>query len=128
MPERNVVYWSTMVSGYCKAGDMVMARMLFDKMSVKNLVAWTKIISGYAEKGLENDAIGLYNKMEAAGLKLDDRTIVSILAACAESGLPGLGKRVQFSMERSRYNTSVLLMCPMLWLICMQNVATLAGH
>ncbi|KAL7193028.1 hypothetical protein ACSBR2_024779 [Camellia fascicularis] len=101
---------------------------LFDKMSVKNLVAWTKIIYGYAEKGLENDAIGLYNKMEAAGLKLDDRTIVSILAACAESDLPGLGKRVQFSMERSRYNTSVLLMCPMLWLICMQNVATLTGH
>ncbi|GMP30667.1 hypothetical protein CsSME_00005229 [Camellia sinensis var. sinensis] len=106
MPERNVVSWSTMVSGYCKVGDMAMARMLFDKMSTKNLVAWTIIISGYAEKGLENDAISLYNKMEEAGLKIDDAPIISILAACAESGLLGLGNRVQSSMERNRYKCS----------------------
>jgi pentatricopeptide repeat protein len=30
MPERNVVSSSTMVSGYCKVGDMDMARMLFE--------------------------------------------------------------------------------------------------
>ncbi|KAL7232307.1 hypothetical protein ACSBR2_010346 [Camellia fascicularis] len=106
MPERNVVSWSTMISGYCKAGDMEMARMLFDKMPAKNLVTWTIIISGYAEKGMAKDAISLFDEMEAARLKPDDGTFISILDACAESGLLGLGKRVHASIERTRYRCS----------------------
>ncbi|KAL6960809.1 hypothetical protein U1Q18_038572 [Sarracenia purpurea var. burkii] len=103
IPDRNVVSWSTMISGYCKAGDMEMARILFDKMPTKNLVTWTIIISGYAQKGLAKDAISLFDKMEDARFKPDDATIISILAACAESGLLGLGKRVHGSIERIRY-------------------------
>lgn len=103
MPERNVVSWSTIVSGYSKAGDMEMARMLFDKMPVKNLVTWTIIISGYAKKGIANEANCLYDQMEEAGLKPDDGTIISILAACAESGLLRLGEKVHASIERNRY-------------------------
>lgn len=106
MPARNVVSWSTMVLGYSKAGDMDMARILFDKMPVKNLVPWTIMISGYAEKGLAKDAINLYNQMEEAGLKFDDGTVISILSACAVSGLLGLGKRVHASIERTRFKCS----------------------
>ncbi|KAK9682707.1 hypothetical protein RND81_10G090800 [Saponaria officinalis] len=107
MPERNVVSWSTMVSGYVKAGDMVMGRLLFDKMPVKNQVSWTIIVSGYAEKGLTKEAISLYDEMEKAGFKLDDGTIISILSACAESGLLELGKRVHSSIKATRFRCSV---------------------
>ncbi|KDP46560.1 hypothetical protein JCGZ_08532 [Jatropha curcas] len=107
MPGRNVVSWSTMLSGYCKAGDLEMARMLFDKMPVKNLVSWTIIISGYAEKGTVQEAARLFDQMEATGLKPDDGTFISVLAACAESGFLGLGKRVHASIERTRSKCSV---------------------
>lgn len=107
MPARNVVSWSTMVMAYSKAGDMDMARMLFDKMPVKNLVTWTIVISGYAEKGLAKDAINLYNQMEDAGLKLDDGSVISILSACAVSGLLGLGKRVHASIVRTRFKCGI---------------------
>ncbi|KAJ8750017.1 hypothetical protein K2173_013932 [Erythroxylum novogranatense] len=107
MPERNVVSWSTMISGYSKAGDMEMAKMLFDRIPVKNLVPWTVIISGYAEKGMSKEATRLYNQMLASGLKLDEATVISILAACAASGLLGLGKRVHFSIERSKFSCTV---------------------
>lgn len=103
MPERNVVSWSTIVSGYSRAGDMDMARILFDKMPVKNLVTWTIIVSGYAAKGIANEANSLYDQMEEAGLKFDDGTIISVLAACAESGLLGLGEKVHAFMDRIRY-------------------------
>uniref|UniRef100_A0A7N0REL4 Chlororespiratory reduction 4 n=1 Tax=Kalanchoe fedtschenkoi TaxID=63787 RepID=A0A7N0REL4_KALFE len=106
MPERNVVSWSTMVSGYSKAGDMEMARLLFDTMPVKSLVPWTIIVSGYAEKGLAKDAIEMYDRMEEARMELDDGTVISVLAACAESGLLGLGRRVRSSMERVNYERS----------------------
>ena len=106
MPERNVVSWSTIVSGYSKAGDMDMARMLFDKMPVKNLVTWTIIIAGYAEKGLAKEATILYDQLEEVGLKPDDGTIISVLAACAESGLLSLGEKVHASIERNRHKCS----------------------
>ncbi|XP_061365972.1 pentatricopeptide repeat-containing protein At3g29230 [Gastrolobium bilobum] len=106
MPERNIISWSTMVWGYSKAGDMDMARMLFDKCPAKNLVLWTTIISGYAEKGIVKEATALYDKMEEAGLKPDDGFLISILAACAESGMLGLGKKIHASIQRCRFRCS----------------------
>ncbi|KAG4925852.1 hypothetical protein JHK87_051392 [Glycine soja] len=103
MPWRNIVSWSTMVCGYSKGGDMDMARMLFDRCPVKNVVLWTTIIVGYAEKGLAREATELYGKMEEAGLRPDDGFLLSILAACAESGMLRLGKRIHASMRRWRF-------------------------
>ncbi|KAF2299368.1 hypothetical protein GH714_031742 [Hevea brasiliensis] len=107
MPGRNVVSWSSMVSGYSKAGDMEMAKLLFDKMPVKNVVPWTIIISGFAEKGLVKEAARLYDQMEATGLRPDDGTLISILAACAESGSLELGKRVHASIKMTRFKCSI---------------------
>ncbi|KAE8678442.1 Pentatricopeptide repeat-containing protein [Hibiscus syriacus] len=107
MPQRNVVSWSTMVMGYSKAGDMDMARVLFDKMPLKTLVPWTIIISGYAEKGLAKEAIDLYDQMERHGLRLDDGSVISILAACAESGLLKVGIKVHDSIERLNFRCSI---------------------
>ncbi|MQL97300.1 hypothetical protein Taro_029989 [Colocasia esculenta] len=102
MPERNIVSWSTVISGYCKKGDMEMARLLFDKMPAKNLVTWTIMISGYAERGLAKEATTLFEQMEVAGLKADAAAIVSILSACAESGLLGFGEKVQAYITRKK--------------------------
>ncbi|XP_073222333.1 uncharacterized protein [Cicer arietinum] len=98
MGERDIISWSTMVCGYSKKGDMDMARMLFDRCPMKNLVLWTTIISGYAEKGQVKEAIGLYDEMEEAGLRPDDGCLISILAACAELGMLGLGKKIHDSV------------------------------
>ncbi|KAK4776278.1 hypothetical protein SAY86_004966 [Trapa natans] len=110
MPERNVVSWSTMVSGYTKVGEIDMARMMFEMMPVKSVVPWTIIISGYAQKGLAKEAIMLYDQMEEAGVIIDYGTVISILAACAESGLLGLGQKVCTSIQRTglKCTTSVL--------------------
>lgn len=102
MSQRNVVSWSTMVWGYCKLDDMEMARMLFDRMPVKNLVPWTIMIAGYAEKGFAKEASCLLDQMEEAGLEPDGATVISILAACAESGLFGLGMRMHSYIEKSK--------------------------
>ncbi|MFQ6630548.1 hypothetical protein Gotur_008716 [Gossypium turneri] len=107
MPQRNIVSWSTLVMGYSKAGDMDMARVLFDEMPVKTSVPWTIIISGYVEKGFTKEAIELYDRMERNGFKLDDGTVISILAACAESGSLAMGLKVHDSIERLKFRCSV---------------------
>ncbi|KAL6623530.1 hypothetical protein ACP70R_033409 [Stipagrostis hirtigluma subsp. patula] len=94
MPERNVVSWSTVVSAYCKKGDMEMARVIFDKMPTKNLVTWTIMVSACVQKGLVEEAGRLFSQMKEASVELDVAAVVSILAACAESGSLALGKRI----------------------------------
>ncbi|KAL4293114.1 hypothetical protein AHAS_Ahas18G0095700 [Arachis hypogaea] len=81
IPERNVVSWATMVWGYCRVGDMNISRMLFDKCPGKNL-------------------------MEGVGMRVDDGFLISILTACAESGMAVLGKRIHASVERRRFRCS----------------------
>ncbi|KAK6280044.1 hypothetical protein POUND7_020311 [Theobroma cacao] len=98
---------NALIDSYSKAGDMDMARVLFDRMPVKTLVPWTIIISGYAEKGLAKEAIELYDRMEQDGLELDDGTVIGILAACAESGLLAVGVKVHNSIERLRFRCSI---------------------
>ncbi|CAI9109769.1 OLC1v1009665C2 [Oldenlandia corymbosa var. corymbosa] len=89
------------------AGDMERARCLFDKMPVKNMVAWTILISAYVEKGFAKEAMGLYDQMAATDVKPDEGAITSILGACAESGMLGLGNRVHDFVKTSRYNCSM---------------------
>lgn len=106
MPLRDSVTWSTMVSGYNRLGDLNMSRVLFEQMAVKNLVAWTIIICAYAARGLTKEAESLYDRMMVAGLRSDEGTIVSILAACSASGMLCLGKRVHYSLGKSGYMCS----------------------
>ncbi|XP_006664140.3 pentatricopeptide repeat-containing protein At3g29230 [Oryza brachyantha] len=106
MPERNVVSWSTIVSGYCKKGDLEMARVIFDKMPSKNLVTWTIMVSACAEKGLVDEAGKLFAQMKEADVELDVASVVSILAACAESGSLSLGKRIHRYVRKRKLGRS----------------------
>ncbi|CAE6072899.1 unnamed protein product [Arabidopsis arenosa] len=106
MSERDTVSWNSMLGG--KAGDMEMARVMFDKMPLlaKNVVTWTIIIAGYAEKGLLKEADKLVDQMVASGLRFDAAAAISILAACAESGLLSLGTRVHSIIKKSNLNSN----------------------
>ena len=48
MTIRDVLAWTTLVSGYAKWGDMKSASELFDTMPEKNPISWTALIAGYA--------------------------------------------------------------------------------
>ncbi|CAH9084463.1 unnamed protein product [Cuscuta europaea] len=109
IPTRDVVSWSTMIFGYCKAGDVEMARAVFDIMPSKNVVSWTIIITGYTEKGLVKEANELYTQLNESGLGLDAGTFVSILSACAETRMLGLGKRVHRTIKKSSFNSNTLV-------------------
>ncbi|OEL18257.1 Pentatricopeptide repeat-containing protein [Dichanthelium oligosanthes] len=118
MPERNVVSWSTVVSAYCKKGDMEMARVIFDKMPTKNLVTWTIMVSACAQKGLVEEAGKLFTQMKEAAVELDVAAIVSILAACAESGSLALGKRIHRHVRQRKLGKSTLVCNALMDMFC----------
>ncbi|KAL5224674.1 hypothetical protein ABZP36_011313 [Zizania latifolia] len=118
MPERNVVSWSTMVLGYCKKGDMEMARVIFDKMPTKNLVTWTIMVSACAQKGLVDEAGRLFAQMKEAAVELDVAAVVSILAACAESGSLSLGKRIHRYVRKRNLGRSTVVCNALIDMFC----------
>ncbi|KAK9944253.1 hypothetical protein M0R45_009827 [Rubus argutus] len=66
MPERDVVSWNLMISGYisCRGSRYVEeGRMLFDRMPVRDCVSWNTMISGYAKNGRMVEALKLFDSM-----------------------------------------------------------------
>ncbi|KAF8401778.1 hypothetical protein HHK36_012724 [Tetracentron sinense] len=71
MPDRDVVTWTTVISGYIKCGMMKEARILFDKGDArKNVVTWTAMIAGYIRSNQILEAEKLFSQMP-------DRNVVS---------------------------------------------------
>lgn len=64
MPERDVISWTTLISGYMKCGLVGEARELFDRADAeKNGVTWTAMISGYLKTKRVAEAEKLFAEM-----------------------------------------------------------------
>ncbi|XP_042484101.1 pentatricopeptide repeat-containing protein At5g66520-like [Macadamia integrifolia] len=63
-PNKNVVCWTSLISGHCGDGRMGEARELFDRMPERNDVAWSAMISGYVQNDFFNEAIELFHKLK----------------------------------------------------------------
>ena len=94
MPQRNFFAWSSMISGYCKKGDVKEAEVIFERIPRRNLVNWNSMISGYVQNGFSEEALKAFDKMRAIGFEPDEVTAVSVLSACAQSGLLDVGREI----------------------------------
>ncbi|XP_021720448.1 pentatricopeptide repeat-containing protein At3g26630, chloroplastic-like [Chenopodium quinoa] len=86
IPVKNVVSWTTMVSGLVGFGELDCARKLFDQMPVRNMVSWTAMINGYVSNGRPQEAFELFSQMQVEGVKPNEFTLVSLPRACNELG------------------------------------------
>ncbi|KAJ7515252.1 hypothetical protein O6H91_22G007900 [Diphasiastrum complanatum] len=96
--QSDVVVGSTLVDMYAKCGCTEDARELFDNMSEQNVVSWNAMIAGYAQNGLGKEALALFEQMQREGTKPNEVTYISVLSACAHSGLVDQGHYVFDSM------------------------------
>eukprot|EP01018_Ginkgo_biloba_P019270 Gb_14391 [translate_table: standard] len=63
MPERNVVSWNAMISGYAHNGYAGEALKLFQSMPERNVISWNAIIAGCALNGHFDEALKLFQQM-----------------------------------------------------------------
>ncbi|PPS00196.1 hypothetical protein GOBAR_AA20460 [Gossypium barbadense] len=63
MPDRDVFAWTTMISGFLKAGDLGSSRRLFDETPERSTATWNAMIDGYARVGDVASAELLFNQM-----------------------------------------------------------------
>lgn len=106
----NAAAWSSMVSGYARCGEIMVARKFFDQMHERDVVSWTAMISGYTQAGQCSEALELFEEMGALGIKPDEVTLTAALSACARLGALHLGKKLYHQyIENGVFNQNPIL-------------------
>lgn len=93
---------STLMTMYMKCGDVVKARLVFDRCSCKDIVMWNSIITGYAQHGLGDEALQVFQEMYTSGIQAQDVTFIGVLSACSYSGKVKEGREI-FDSMKSKY-------------------------
>ncbi|CAO2205772.1 unnamed protein product [Urochloa humidicola] len=96
---RSMTVGTSLVSMYCKCGNLDDACKLFDEMRTRDVVAWNAMISGCAQHGDGRKAIKLFGKMKNEGVVPDWITFVAVLTACIHTGLCDFGMRCFETMQ-----------------------------
>ncbi|EPS69071.1 hypothetical protein M569_05691, partial [Genlisea aurea] len=96
MEDRDVITWTTMLTGYAKTGDFKAARDLFDALPTKDITSWNALISAYEQRGNAKEAIAIFNELQQSNndTEPDGVTLVSTLSACSQLGAIELGTRI----------------------------------
>lgn len=94
MRVRNVVSWTTTISGLAACGKLDTAREVFERMPCKNVVSWTAMIDGYVKHKYPFEAFDLFERMQIDNVRPNEFTLVSLIRACTEMGSLKLGRWV----------------------------------
>ncbi|PSS01839.1 Pentatricopeptide repeat-containing protein [Actinidia chinensis var. chinensis] len=109
MPTKNVICWTSMVSGYVSCGRLDDARDLFERSPVKDLVLWTAMINGYVQFNRVDEAVALFREMQIERIKPDKFTVVALLTGCSQLGALEQGKWIHRCIEENRITIDVVV-------------------
>ncbi|KAJ1257938.1 hypothetical protein BS78_10G035000 [Paspalum vaginatum] len=90
--ESHLLVQNSLISIYCKCGEMATAQTIFYQMTKKDVVSWNTMIHGYALNSLGQNAIETFENMTKAQVNPDGITFLSILSACNHMCLLEEGK------------------------------------
>ncbi|XP_021742664.1 pentatricopeptide repeat-containing protein At1g09190-like [Chenopodium quinoa] len=85
---------NSIVSFYCKCGDLETAHQVFCEMPRKNVISWNTLISGLAFNGKGELGVDLFEKMLSKGIKPNDSSYVGALTCCVHAGLLQKGRHL----------------------------------
>ncbi|KAK4789136.1 hypothetical protein SAY86_020455 [Trapa natans] len=84
---------NSLITMYSRCGAISEALLLFNEVKAyKDFISWNAMIGGYASHGLAVEALELFELMKRIGVKPTYITFISILNACAHSGLVEEGR------------------------------------
>ncbi|KAL2332567.1 hypothetical protein Fmac_020148 [Flemingia macrophylla] len=104
--ERNVITWTTMVTGHAKMRNLKTARMYFDTMPERSVVSWNAMLSGYAQNGAAQETVILFNDMLSSGNEPDETTWVTVLSSCSSLGDPCLAESIARKLDKINFRSN----------------------
>ncbi|KAF5205488.1 Pentatricopeptide repeat-containing protein [Thalictrum thalictroides] len=109
MKVRDVITWTTMVSGFTNTGQVDRARAFFNQMPERDYVSWTAMTDGYLKANRFKEALEIFREMQAANIKPDEFTMVSILTACAQLGALEVGEWIRVYIEKNKIKKDIFV-------------------
>lgn len=109
MKTRDVISWTTIVTGFCNSGQIDIARAYFDRMPERDSVSWTAIIDGYLRANEFKEVLKLFRQMQASMVKPDQFTVVSILTACAHLGALEIGEWIKTYINKTKIKNDMFV-------------------
>ncbi|EFJ38048.1 hypothetical protein SELMODRAFT_73371 [Selaginella moellendorffii] len=99
MPAVNVVASNAMLYAYAEAGNLRIARRMFDEMDERDLVSWNAMLSAYAQAGDLHEASRLLDRMKEWNTRPDDVSFLLVLHATGHLGEVSRGLSLLASMS-----------------------------
>ncbi|XP_044509926.1 pentatricopeptide repeat-containing protein At2g33680-like [Mangifera indica] len=90
----DVFVGSSLINMYCKAGLVVEARKMFDKMPERNSISWATMVSGYALQRMAIEALGLFKLMRREDESENEFVFTSVLSGLAAPDFVDSGKQI----------------------------------
>lgn len=84
--DSDVYIGTALVELYCKAGDLISARQVFDQMPVKDIVTWNTMVSGLAQNGCSGEALRLFRDMHFSCVDIDHVSLYNLIPAVSKLG------------------------------------------
>ncbi|KAL5998331.1 hypothetical protein ACLOJK_009271 [Asimina triloba] len=92
--EKDIVSWTTIISGLSKNSQIDDSLVLFEQMPERNAVSWSSIISGFQQNGLAAEALVFFKEMLAAGMQPTSHSVTSALTAAADLAALSQGQQL----------------------------------
>ncbi|CAN4086410.1 unnamed protein product [Withania somnifera] len=109
MKHKDVISWTTIVKGFVNIGQVDVARKYFNKMPERDSISWTAMIDGYVRENRFKDVLMLFREMQAATIRPDEFTMVSILTTCAHLGALELGEWIKTYIDKHKIKVDIHL-------------------
>ncbi|XP_030528800.1 pentatricopeptide repeat-containing protein At3g26540 [Rhodamnia argentea] len=91
---KNVVSWTSMVSGYALGGRTGKARELFNEMPERNVISWNAMLAGYIRSRQWDEALNFMSLMRSSTKDIDHVTLALISNLCTGLSDVFMGKQV----------------------------------
>ncbi|XAR66737.1 hypothetical protein NMG60_11013060 [Bertholletia excelsa] len=75
-----------LISLYSKCGEILMARSLFEQISVPDLISCNAMISGFSFNHETESSVKLFRELLVSGKKVNSSTIVGLIPVCSPFG------------------------------------------
>ncbi|XP_020591047.1 pentatricopeptide repeat-containing protein At3g20730 [Phalaenopsis equestris] len=92
---------------FANAGELVLARNVFDGMPEPDVVSWTALISGYSQNGFLYEALDIFVLMHRWCNKANQFTYSSVIRACTATRCIRSGLQIQGCVEKSRFRQNL---------------------
>ncbi|XP_047327204.1 pentatricopeptide repeat-containing protein At3g26540 [Impatiens glandulifera] len=106
---KDLIHWTSMVSGYALNGEISKARDLFNKMPARNIISWNAMLAGYTRLFLWEEALEFLRIMRVGTEDIDKVTFGLILNISAGISDVEMGKQAHAAVYRHCFSSDLVV-------------------